>query len=121
MEFTTNIEDIDFDGSKIVSVERKDSGLSIEIQDCALLKSHPAFAELPNKIGVLLIEFASVSEEKADLFVGDGVSEENTCMPPLDVIEVFQRENGKFQFSGYLDNKPWSVWAFKAEKYVVSW
>ncbi len=121
MEFNNNINDIDFDGARIISVEHSNSDLSIELQNCVLMKSHPAFSMSQDKIESLKLIFHAVSEEKSELFVGEGISEPNTNIPPINTIELFKEENDKYQFSGYVDNTPWAVWGFKASSYTIIW
>lgn len=104
---TNKITDIDFDGAKLVNAERDGADLIITVNS-------------PNEIRSTKILFLAVKEENATLFKGKNVSIENTHFPPLDVIETFVEENGKYIFSGYLNNEPWSVLEFKASNYVLS-
>jgi len=121
MEFTENIADIDFDGSKIVEIDRDGSDLSVEVQNCTFLKSHPASKSKQNRIGLLKIDFHCVTEETSEIHVGSGKTEINKFIPPLDVIEMFKAKDGKFQFGGYVNNRPWVVWEFRASSYITSW
>ncbi len=101
------ISEIAFDGSKIIKASRDGSNLSITV-------------ELVDGVKLFQIIFNSLCEEKAELFKNKEESIVNTYFPPLDVIETFKENNGKYQFSGYLNREPWSVWEFKASSYVIS-
>ena len=92
-----------------MGVERDGSKRSIKL----LLK-------WPNKIDVLYIEFNGVKEEKAELYIKNGVAKINTNIPPVDVIETFENEHDLYRFGGYVNNKPWAVWEFVAESYELS-
>lgn len=104
----TKINDIDFDGARIASAERVGSDLTITVKTLNTTMS-------------TVVVFHSITEEKAELFKGEGEPEEITYFPPLDVIETFKEKNGKYIFSGYLNNEPWAVWDFKAINYAISY
>ncbi len=104
----TKITDIDFDGARVVRTERDGDDLAITIDTL-------------NDAQAIMVIFYSITEEKAELFKGEGEPEEISHSPPLDVIETFQEENGKYCFSGYVNSEPWAVWEFKASSYVISY
>ncbi|MDH5259262.1 MAG: hypothetical protein OEX07_14705 [Gammaproteobacteria bacterium] len=108
MKHIGNIEEIDFDGAKILSVEK------IERTLCLVVRLANSEEPCP-----LLIKFIDVKEEKAELYDNDDIHKANINTPPLDVIEVFKMDKDIFHFGGYLNSEPWVVWEFKAESYEI--
>ena len=104
-----DINEIVFDGAKILEVTRDEGKNSFAIVIQQAIESAP-----------IHIKFNDIKEEKAQLYIQKDISELNSYIPPVEVIEIFDNENNFYRFSGYVKNTPWAVWEFRAENYKIT-
>ncbi len=64
MKFREYIEEIDFDGAKVVDVARKDDVLIVSFRKGLLLPSHPAHSKFPGTLDSYEISFFGVANEE---------------------------------------------------------
>jgi hypothetical protein len=75
MRNVENINSIDFDGASIVRIKGDGPDATLEV-----------FIKRPRETDLLHIKFNGVKEERAELYIKDGIAQMNTNIPPVDLI-----------------------------------
>ena len=120
MKISTNIKNIDFDGATVVRAENVGRDLVVDFEGCTLLASQPTDLE-PSSIKQVEVTFQSVSDQVCTMHKGQGVTESIEAFPPLNTVETFSISGDLYEFGGYLNNEPWSVWQFRAASCATRW